>query len=485
VTVGRNDPCPCGSGRKYKQCCLQAHDLVEARWLAWRRAEGVVVPAVANFAADTWGEALLEEAAQTFFVESGPSAGQEDADAWEQLFLPWFAFDFVPEPRRRWRRRTALDWPSTLLALEYARRHGEELSPVEARFLRAASDAPLSFAAVTGVEPGRSIDLKDILTGESHRVLERSASASLEPGHVVLARVVTDGDVAVMSGLGPYPLAPSDHNRVIDFREKFLRARGSAGRASVKSRSLEVILFYRQLVEQALNPRPLELRNTDGDRLEPTTLEFELRCGIREAFDRLASLSVVHSADDMLEDATWSDAGELKEIDIEWGKRSNRLHRDWDNTTLGQITLTPGSIRVSVNSVKRAKKIRGLIEKRLGRDALYLRQTIESADALLDPSRRADPAEAAGPQPPRVESTPEGRAYVEELNQRHWQAWLDGKVPALGNLTPREAAKTPLGRERLEALLAEYARRQNASPDNVIRFDEKWTRTELGLASLD
>jgi SEC-C motif-containing protein len=21
VTVGRNDPCPCGSGRKYKRCC--------------------------------------------------------------------------------------------------------------------------------------------------------------------------------------------------------------------------------------------------------------------------------------------------------------------------------------------------------------------------------------------------------------------------------------------------------------------------------
>ena len=23
VKVGRNDPCPCGSGKKYKQCCLR------------------------------------------------------------------------------------------------------------------------------------------------------------------------------------------------------------------------------------------------------------------------------------------------------------------------------------------------------------------------------------------------------------------------------------------------------------------------------
>lgn len=28
VKVGRNDPCPCGSGKKYKQCCLEKHETV-------------------------------------------------------------------------------------------------------------------------------------------------------------------------------------------------------------------------------------------------------------------------------------------------------------------------------------------------------------------------------------------------------------------------------------------------------------------------
>ncbi|MGD2074999.1 MAG: SEC-C metal-binding domain-containing protein [Gammaproteobacteria bacterium] len=23
--MGRNDPCPCGSGKKYKKCCLARH----------------------------------------------------------------------------------------------------------------------------------------------------------------------------------------------------------------------------------------------------------------------------------------------------------------------------------------------------------------------------------------------------------------------------------------------------------------------------
>ncbi len=25
VKIGRNDPCPCGSGKKYKKCCIDKH----------------------------------------------------------------------------------------------------------------------------------------------------------------------------------------------------------------------------------------------------------------------------------------------------------------------------------------------------------------------------------------------------------------------------------------------------------------------------
>ena len=39
---GRNDPCPCGSGNKYKKCCLAKEEAVEREQLAKaeaRRAE--------------------------------------------------------------------------------------------------------------------------------------------------------------------------------------------------------------------------------------------------------------------------------------------------------------------------------------------------------------------------------------------------------------------------------------------------------------
>jgi hypothetical protein len=35
VKIGRNDPCPCGSGRKYKNCCeRKARRMPVGNWLA-------------------------------------------------------------------------------------------------------------------------------------------------------------------------------------------------------------------------------------------------------------------------------------------------------------------------------------------------------------------------------------------------------------------------------------------------------------------
>lgn len=454
MASGRSDPCPCGSGRKYKQCCLPNQERAEARWQAWREAEGAAVPAVMTFAADTWGEEFLTHAFEAFHSGSPAAGDPMTGDAWDQLFMPWLAFDYIPKPH--WRQRRTASWPTTTLAEAFLHEHGVQLPATVAQVLRAGAEAPLSFMAVTSVEPGQSIDLRDILSGEVHHVVERSASTSLRPGHVVLARVIADGDLAIMSGLGPIPLSPASHQAVIGFREAVLSPLGPVNRANVKAAAPEILALYHRLVHEALHPAPLRLQNTDGDPLAPTTLEFKVRCSVREAFGRLKPLSLEDDENGLLESASWSDTGELTGVELVWSKRGNKLHREWDNTTLGTLALSPGRLSVSVNSTKRARRVRRLVEKYLGADVMFQRETTESIEALLDAARHDGArGEDAGAGPP-VEDTAEGRAMIDEMSRRHWEAWFDEKIPALGGVTPREAAKTPVGRERLEALLAEY-----------------------------
>jgi tetratricopeptide (TPR) repeat protein len=48
--VGRNHPCPCGSGKKYKQCCLDADEAARVAALpAQSTVRPVAKPSLANF----------------------------------------------------------------------------------------------------------------------------------------------------------------------------------------------------------------------------------------------------------------------------------------------------------------------------------------------------------------------------------------------------------------------------------------------------
>jgi hypothetical protein len=50
---GRNEPCHCGSGRKYKHCCLEKDDALAAAALAKAAADAAVQPAEGAPAAPT------------------------------------------------------------------------------------------------------------------------------------------------------------------------------------------------------------------------------------------------------------------------------------------------------------------------------------------------------------------------------------------------------------------------------------------------
>jgi len=53
---------------------------------------------------------------------------------------------------------------------------------------------------------------------------------------------------------------------------------------------------------------------------------------------------------------------------------------------------------------------------------------------------------------------PEVRAQLRQMVLSHWRSWIDEEIPALGGKSPREAAKTPGGRESVEALLLDAER---------------------------
>jgi hypothetical protein len=78
-----------------------------------------------------------------------------------------------------------------------------------------------------------------------------------------------------------------------------------------------------------------------------------------------------------------------------------------------------------------------------------------------------------------LQNNPEIQEHLQKMATQHWQAWLDTPLPVLNNKTPREAAKSISGKERLEALLWQFEQ-QSATPQ-PFSPDVDALRETLGL----
>jgi hypothetical protein len=217
---GRNDRCPCGSDKKYKHCCLQQQQDGDADRRRLRTVEGHVVDGALALAAERWGHDLLLDAWDAFWNGEAP----EDivgTPEFEQMFLPWFVFGYVPDPlagtvddeddaqveeaedigpERQGRpalgERVPTPWPEQPLAFELMAAQGDGLDAIDRRYAETACRSPLSVFVVEAAVPGQSLDIRDVLTGERFHVLKAGASRTLR-GPTCCSRACSPSTVSV------------------------------------------------------------------------------------------------------------------------------------------------------------------------------------------------------------------------------------------------------------------------------------------------
>jgi hypothetical protein len=477
AATGRNEPCPCGSGRKFKHCCLRVQNEEDSQRMKLRSAEGVLVPALFSYAVQEFGEGFFDEAWDEFFLWNDAPDDVEDSKEFGTTFDPFFVFAFVPESAED---ELPAGWPTEPVALHFLHHEVESAPDFQYEFIEQACKSPASFFVVEEVAPGRSLDIKDILTGRRFHVLEQSASQTLKVGDLTFTRVITAGGASILIGACPWVIPASWHIPIIDMRERF-RPKRLLTREELQDYNFELRQVYHEIVDALLHPKIPVMQNTDGDPLELTTLTYTLAVAASVAVERLTPLATLRD-EAHITDETYDAAGALCSATLTWIKAGNRKMKDWDNTTLGTLRVNESQLVVEVNSARRRRRIEKEIAKHLGSTATLVDTTVTDITEVLEERRSsASTSLASLPSQATAPSSPELQAIEAELARRHWDAWLDTKVPALGNRTPRQAAKSASGRERLEALLASYGQNQ-ASGRNVLGFDIATLKQRLGLA---
>ena len=476
---GRNDPCPCGSGTKYKHCCLTTADTINPDDLLWqrvRRAIDGLAGDLLNFADTRYGIKAIYEAWDEFVLwDETPF---EPESPYFGLFMPWFLFEWVPD-------RIESDVPEATrdgltLGQGYLRRKGKYLDPLRARYVEQCCAAAFSFHDVAAVQAGRGFVLRDIFTGEEAEVAERSGSQSAQVGDILYAKVVRIDGLAMVDGCTPIAFPPIEKAEILDLRAAMPGGHPVLTPAILKEWDGEIRDLYLDIADRLLNPQLPTLQNTDGDALLFHKLHFDIPSP-RAAFDALKHLCITASEDELLADAVFDSAGELCKIEFPWQKTGNKQNPSWDNTVLGTIAIDCGKLTVEVNSENRAEAARALVEGLLHGQARYQTTVIESAQAMLERSEERGAS-------PRMKETedlnahPEVQAQLQQMLRDYYRDWPHQAVPALHGLTPLAAMQTQDGPEMVEALLLQIERhgKQQQPPLDPAILAE--LRATLGLA---
>lgn len=478
--IGRNDPCPCGSGKKYKRCCLEQQTAAYRVWAQQRDACEQLTQDMLRFAERKLGD-QIDQAWQDFNMTSLPVP----FDAYpgeDQVFIPYFLFQWHP---RMSRSGEVAGRRQGIVTRWYEQERSGKLSDRERLFLEQATTQPLSFFEVLWTEAGERMGLRDILVGTEAEVVERSASRMLQRGDITYSQIWNLGTLSILGCTAPIRIPPSWKGELIALRKKLRKKVAKQNRdlnAEELLRRADAIRLTYLKIRDGLYTAPL-LANTDGDPLVFHTLKFRIESP-EAAFDALAPLALLQSKEELLEDARFGKDGRLHSVEFAWRRKGNAKIPSWDNTTLGDIKIVGRSLIAEVNSENRAKRLRSEIEKRLGSAATHESTSAQTAEEMLAQAPKRSSARKKEEMTEALLADPEAKKQLQQIIQEQTEDWIHQKVPALGGRTPFEAVHDPDGKEVVEALLLDWERSADAGAYQAgIRPDFNAVRKLLNLPS--
>jgi hypothetical protein len=488
MKTGRNDPCPCGSGKKYKYCCLSAvAESVESPYeLTWRRVRRALddfemAATLLAFVNETYGPLAVHEAWEEFLVwpdDDLPPLAQDSPHI--GLFMSWLFHAWAPDPHETLVENTALhDRVPTQVFLEL---HRGRVDSLLCRYLEACLATPLSFHEILSCEPGLGFTARDVFTGKELEVMERGASQTLQPHDIVFGQLVPIDGIVMLESCSPFELTPDCKLPILDLRDAIRKQVRRISANELDDYDIELRELYLSMTNRFLKARLPQLQNTDGEALVPQRVIFEIDSAER-AFEALKHLARGESKADLESTIERDPEGKMRRAEIPWLKRANAKRKNRQNTVLGFIRIEGKHLTCEVNSVKRARKIRALIESALGKHARCRATEIQSIERLLSEAQSgASHSSPVADESAALMARPEVQEHLKAMLAAHYEDWEKEKLPALGNQTPLEAVQTPGGRERVEALLVDIERRSAGLPVPPDPATFRRLRERLGLA---
>ena len=413
---GRNDPCWCGSGKKYKKCHLEADEGQQRPprpgtngALGMNGAPGMnefapLRKRIGALPGELVSTGELKRATQEF-------SGEQEADP--MMMLDWILHDWIPPSLGR----SMMD--------EFLLRQGTRLTARERQMVEAWARSYVGLYEVQRLTPGTGIDVKDLITGETMFVHDISMSKNLVRWDVFLGRVLPGERGNELTGAAlSVPRASLEPLR--EWMDDRRREAGLGWPEFLKRNWPRIRL---QSYEAGTNwMESVRLTNSDGEELLFAKAIYSLT-------DEAA---VLHALRDS------------HEIEIDEGTgREVFVWLNQQRTVLGNIRIAAGQLVLECNSRERLDRGSRWLTHLGGQRLAHLRDEFTSQAEMRRRAKESPPTNRIESSIPKAERD----RVIAEVLEKHYRQWPDLPLPALDGETPRAAVRTSHGRRQVMEIL--------------------------------
>lgn len=417
--VGRNDPCPCGSGLKYKKCCLQKAFVQTGKEQSIK--ERLVQELLRYF--KKYHKAALDDAYAIYWDDFDPeeyldrgTLGLAEINFWE-----WVVFDFEVDENNG---KTLID--------AYIE-NNKRLTLDELNVLNMMRHAVISLYEVQEVFPEKGLLVKDLLLGGEYDIREKTATRSLRKWDIFAARLLHLDGQYIMSG-AVYPYSVRRKEEIISkIKEDFEGYKGEYPDGTLddylkKNSDYFVFLWY----EPIKNPPPFpKLATTTGEAFLFSKAHFEFT-------DRSAVIESLKAIKEFEKE---------KDNDFVWLAKRDK---DGSATMLGRIEVKDKSLLLECNSKERLERGKKLLLERVS-GLSHKTDSFEDLAQAMKASKDKPSLTPASEIPMEIQQ----EVYTKFM-QKHCENWLNESIPALSGQTPMDAVKTEGGRAKVIELLKSF-----------------------------
>lgn len=425
LKAGRNEPCPCGSGKKYKKCCMQTQEIKE-------NAERSLRKKILEFSREPLFKAEFEEARKVFLEGREPDEGDK------VMLIDWFIHDYRLK-----------DYGKSIIELFYIEKN-PFLPPVEKEILEGWQDTALRVYEVTGIERDRGIHIRDLFDNNEIFVNDIRSSRRMTKWDIGALRVIKTLGKFYLSGAVCLLPATRRADMIRFGNDSFLRFKMEKPEATwqdfFKEHGYTFINFA--FMKAAQTPK---IVTPEGDPILFTKAIYKVT-DYDKAVNALYEIPDLENVESNQDEIHFKLVTEIKDHCIHEGSMKFETSLvseagDPQYRSMGDLTINSKQLILDCLSERRLEIGKEML-KTLGDSIEFISESKQHPDL----SGRKNDDKKGKIQQNEIDE-PVREMLRKKFLEDHYRRWVDMPIGSLEGMTPREASKTQEGKEKLKEVL--------------------------------